>query len=76
MNEEQKPIMTQAELEARVQQFRQELRDAAAAEEATKQTVGEVTPTPGPVPQPKEGTAQYGSSGLSSDPGFLRYSQS
>ena len=53
MNEEQKPIMTQAELEARVQQFRQELRDAAAAEEATKQTVGEVTPTPGPVPQPK-----------------------
>ena len=49
MNEEQKPIMTQAELEARVQQFRQELRDAAAAEEATKQTVGEVTPTPGPA---------------------------
>ena len=53
MNEEQKPIMTKAELEARVQQFRQDLRDAAAAEEATSQTVKEVTPVPKPAPQPK-----------------------
>ena len=53
MNEEQKPIMTKAELEARVQQFRQDLRDAAAAEEAAIQTVKEVPPVPQPVPQPK-----------------------
>ena len=53
MNEEQKPIMTKAELEARVQQFRQDLRDAAAAEEAAIQTVKEAAPVPQPVPQPK-----------------------
>ena len=53
MNEEKKPIMTKAELEARVQQFRQDLRDAAAAEEAAIQTVKEVPPVPQPVPQPK-----------------------
>lgn len=53
MNEEQKPIMTQAELETRVQQFRQELRDAAAAEEAATQTVKEVAPQPKPEPQPQ-----------------------
>ena len=53
MNEEQKPIMTKAELEARVQQFRQDLRDATAAEEAAIQTVKEAAPVPQPVPQPK-----------------------
>ncbi len=57
MNEEQNPIMTQAELEARVQQFRQELRDAAAAEEATIQTGKEVAPKPKPEPRPQPAPA-------------------
>lgn len=61
MNEEQKPTLTKAELEARVQQFRQDLLDAAAAEEATIQTVEEVTvkpqsePKPQPAPDPETG---------------------
>ena len=52
MNEERKPTMTKAELEARVEQFRQDLRDAAAAEGVTIQTGEKDIENPQSVPQP------------------------
>ena len=52
MNEERKSTMTKAELEARVEQFRQDLRDAAAAEGVTIQTGEKDTENPQSVPLP------------------------